>query len=30
MLVEQATPVKLIFDCAIQRNKLPQVRLAFY
>jgi hypothetical protein len=30
MLVEQATPVKLIFECAIQRNQLPQVRLAFY
>jgi hypothetical protein len=30
MLVEQAAPVKLIFECAIQRNQLPQVPLAFY
>ncbi|HKQ04862.1 MAG TPA: hypothetical protein VJ464_07005 [Blastocatellia bacterium] len=29
-LVEQAAPVKLIFDCEIQRSHLSQVQLAVY
>ena len=30
MPVEQAAPVKLMFECAIQTYNLPQVPLAFY
>jgi hypothetical protein len=30
MLVERAAPVKLIFGCERQRDRLPEVRLALH